>query len=287
MFGPDGLRFGFDKVESRMPSQAEDFLQKLFGLQGQIVAVNGGAGRIGSVLCRALVQAGAEIAVLDIDEGRSSQLCAELERESGRRAMAIRADTTVATDIDQAVEQITRHLGSPTALVNCSQFRGKDFYSSDVCEYPLDAWEQVLRTNLTGVFLACQAFARFMKKAGGGSIVNFSSTYGVVSPDPRIYGDSGVNSPVSYAASKSGIINLTRYLAIHLRNDGIRVNCLVPGGVFDQQGDEFVKQYTERTPLGRMASADDYRGAVIYLLSAASAYMTGSIVTVDGGWTAW
>ena len=148
------------------------------------------------------------------------------------------------------------------------------------------AWDKVLQVNLTGVHLACQAFGRSMLKHGGGAIVNLASTYGVVSPDPRIYGASGVNSPVAYAAAKAGVINLTRYLAVHWREANIRVNCLVPGGVFDRQDPEFVESYCARTPLGRMAAADDYQGAVLFMLSRASAYMTGATLVVDGGWTA-
>ena len=126
-----------------------------------------------------------------------------------------------------------------------------------------------------------------MMERGGGSIVNLSSTYGVVSADPRIYGDSGVNSPISYAGSKSAILNMSRYLAVHWREKNIRVNTLIPGGVFDNQGDEFVKNYSARTPLGRMAKAEEYQGATLFMLSDASTYMTGATVTVDGGWTAW
>ena len=152
---------------------------------------------------------------------------------------------------------------------------------------PIDAREQVFKVNVTGVLMACQTFGKTMIENGGGSIVNLSSTYGVVSADPRIYGESGVNSPISYAGSKSAILNITRYLAIHWREKNIRVNTLIPGGVFDNQGDEFVKNYSARTPLGRMARAEEYQGATLFMLSDASSYMTGATVTVDGGWTAW
>ena len=141
--------------------------------------------------------------------------------------------------------------------------------------------------NLTGVLLTCQVFGRAMITHGRGSVVNLSSTYGVVSADPRIYGDSGLNSPVSYAASKAAVINLSRYLAIHWREKNVRVNCLVPGGVLRSAGRGVCTRVLARTPLGRMAKADDYVGAVLFMVSAASSYMTGSVVTVDGGWTAW
>jgi NAD(P)-dependent dehydrogenase (short-subunit alcohol dehydrogenase family) len=264
-----------------------DILSRLFALDGQVATVVGGAGRIGKSLCRALAEAGAEVAIVDVDADAALALAHDLTTTIGRTVIGMPADATQASDLSRAVERITTELGPPRLLVNSAQFRGGGFYSSRVEDYPQAAWDQVLDVNLTGVYLACQAFGRSMLEHGGGAIVNLASTYGVVSPDPRIYGNSGVNSPVAYAAAKAGVINLTRYLAIHWREANIRVNCLVPGGVFDQQDAEFVANYCARTPLGRMASADDYQGAVLFMLSRASAYMTGSVVTVDGGWTAW
>lgn len=268
-------------------SQPLDILSRLFGLEGQVAAVVGGAGRIGRALCRALAEAGTKVAIVDLDAQAAEALASELSEALGRRAIAIPTDATRAADLERAVEQITANFGPPRLLVNSAQFRGGGFYSSRVDDYPRSAWDQVLEVNLTGVHLACQAFGRCMLRNGGGAIVNLASTYGVVSPDPRIYGSSGVNSPVAYAAAKAGVINLTRYLAVHWREANIRVNCLVPGGVFDRQSAEFVENYCSRTPLGRMATPEDYQGAVLFMLSAASAYMTGSVVTVDGGWTAW
>ncbi len=269
------------------PNNTPPILNELFGLHDQVAAVVGGAGRIGRVLCRTLSQAGAQVALLDVDIQAARDVADQIARATSRQLLAIETDTTQPEQLEAAVAEIERSLGPPCMLVNSAQFRGQGFYSSDVESYPKSAWDRVLDVNLTGVHLACQAFARSMAAHGGGRIVNIASTYGVVSPDPRIYGDSGVNSPVSYAASKAGVIQLTRYLAVHLRERNIRVNCLVPGGVFDNQHPQFVEQYAARTPLGRMARAEDYRGAVLFMLSPASAYMTGAVVTVDGGWTVW
>ncbi|HUY31532.1 MAG TPA: SDR family oxidoreductase [Pirellulales bacterium] len=268
-------------------SRRLDILKRLFSLDGQVAAVVGGAGRIGKAICRALAEAGADVAIVDLDAQAAATLGLELALGTGRPVIAAPADATKAAELNRAVEQISDELGPPRLLVNSAQFRGGGFYSSRVEDYPQAAWNQVLDVNLTGVHLACQAFGRSMLRHGGGAIVNLASTYGVVSPDPRIYGDSGVNSPVAYAAAKAGVINLTRYLAVHWREANIRVNCLVPGGVFDQQSAEFVENYCRRTPLARMATPEDYQGAVLFMLSPASAYMTGAVVTVDGGWTAW
>jgi NAD(P)-dependent dehydrogenase (short-subunit alcohol dehydrogenase family) len=273
--------------DSSMDSISTALLHRLFGLHGRVAVVVGGAGRIGRPLCRALWEAGASVAVLDVDESAARATLAELAPAEGRRAAAISANVADAADLDRACERISRELGPPDILVNAAQYRGGGFYSSRVEDYPIEAWQKVIEVNLTGVHLACQTFGRSMIARGGGSIINLASTYGLVSPDPRIYGESGVNSPVAYAAAKAGVINLTRYLAVHWRDQNIRVNCLVPGGVFDRQGDEFVAQYSQRTPLGRMASADEYQGAVLFMASSSASYMTGAVLAVDGGWTAW
>lgn len=273
-------------MASEEQTKAGGIIERLFRLDGKVAAVAGGAGRIGRALCRGLADAGAKVAVVDTAAEAGAELAGELT-SAGYEAGHFAADTTSEAELAEAVAEITAKLGPPAILVNSTQFRGKGFYGSEVCDHPKEAWDKVIGVNLTGVLLACQAFGRSMIEHGGGAVVNVSSTYGVVSADPRIYGDSGVNSPVSYAASKSAILNLTRYLAVHWRDKNIRVNCLVPGGVYDGQADEFVKAYCERTPLGRMAKAEDYVGAVLFMVSPASSYMTGSIVTVDGGWTAW
>jgi NAD(P)-dependent dehydrogenase (short-subunit alcohol dehydrogenase family) len=262
-------------------------IEKLFRMDNRIVVVNGGAGRIGSQLCLAVADSGAQVIVLDLDREGAEAVAEQVRTETSGKATAIAADSTDPDSLREALTEITTQFGAPYGLVNSTQYRGTGFYGSDPSDHPLEAWNQVLDVNVTGVLLACQIFGKAMMEGGVGSIVNLSSTYGVVSADPRIYGDSGVNSPVSYAASKSAVLNLTRYLAVHWREKNIRVNCLVPGGVFDNQSDEFVRNYSARTPLGRMARAEEYQGAIVFMLSDASSYMTGATVTVDGGWTAW
>jgi NAD(P)-dependent dehydrogenase (short-subunit alcohol dehydrogenase family) len=261
-------------------------LKELFGLDGEVAVIAGGAGRIGRVLARALACAGAKVAILDLAD-HAPELAEELQRDTSKQVAAMRCDLANADSLISARDQIEREIGAASVLVNCAQFRGQGFYSSAPENYPREAWDRVIEANLTAVHLACQVFGGRMAARGAGRIINFSSTYGVVSADPRIYGDSGVNSPIAYGVSKAGVIGLTRYLAVHWAKQGVRVNCLVPGGVFDGQGAEFVQNYEARTPLGRMASADDYRGAVLFLASRASDYMTGAVLTVDGGWTAW
>ena len=131
----------------------------------------------------------------------------------------------------------------------------------------------------------CQAAIPYFKKIKKGVIVNVSSTYGNISPNKNIYENTGINSPIAYASSKAAIINLTRYVATHMAEHGIRANVLSPGGVLNDQSEDFIKKYNELTPLGRMASAEDYQGAILFLMSDASSYMTGANLIVDGGWT--
>ena len=194
-----------------------------------------------------MAAAGAKVCVLDLAHEAGSALAVDLAAQRSQ-AIAVRADATQKAELESALAEIIERLGPPAILVNSTQFRGQGFYSSDVCDYPKEAWESVMGVNLTGVLLACQVFGRAMIAHGGGSMVNLSSTYGVVSADPRIYGVSGINSPVSYAASKAAVINLSRYLAIHWRDKNVRVNCLVPGGVYDRQDEGFVREYCAGHP---------------------------------------
>ncbi len=266
---------------------SQPILSRLFGLRGEVAVVVGGAGRIGQALCRALAEAGADVAILDVNAEAANQLANEVTTATSAKAIAVIRDVTQADQLQAAVGDVQSRLGTTSTLVNSAQFRGTGFYSSAPENYEAEAWQQVIDVNLTSVFQTCQAFGREMISAGRGKIINLASTYGVVSPDPRVYGNSGVNSPPAYGASKAAVIQLTRYLAVHWREHNIRVNCLVPGGVYDNQGEDFVREYERRTPLGRMAKAGDYQGAVLFMASPASDYMTGAVVTVDGGWTAW
>ena len=151
----------------------------------------------------------------------------------------------------------------------------------------MNEWNKAVSVNLTGIFLTCQEIRKIMVKQKNGNIINISSTYGLVAPDQRIYGVSGQNAAAFYSATKAAIINLTRYLASYWNRTGIRVNSLSPGGVENSQEANFIKNYSEKTILGRMAQKDEYIGSIIFLSSDASSYMTGSNLIVDGGWTAW
>jgi NAD(P)-dependent dehydrogenase (short-subunit alcohol dehydrogenase family) len=260
-------------------------LEELFRLDNKVAVVSGGAGLIGAKLCEILAEAGADIVIVDNNPEIAQSESERIAKQTNKKVVPMIIDITDEEQVAKLAEEVTSKFGKCDILVNSAHYKGGSFFST-LSEYPKESWDKVLEVNLTGTFLMCREFGGRMYDGDGGVIVNISSTYGLVSADPRIYGESGINSPVSYAATKCGIINLTRYLAIHWRPK-VRANVLAPGGVESGQDADFIKNYCQRTPLGRMAKREDYQGAILFMCSDASAYMTGATVTVDGGWTAW
>jgi NAD(P)-dependent dehydrogenase (short-subunit alcohol dehydrogenase family) len=200
----------------------------------------------------------------------------------------VKVDLTNKNSIKNMVAKTIRRYSKIDVLVNNAVNQGDARLRTTPFEdFPLSNWNEAIAVNLTGVFLCCQEVGRVMVSQKRGVIVNIASTYGIVAPDQRIYGKSGQNSAAFYAATKSAIINLTRYLASYWSGGGIRVNTLTPGGVEKGQDPQFIKNYSQKTMLGRMAHKDEYVGALLFLTSDASSYMTGSNLIIDGGWTAW
>lgn len=265
-------------------------ITELFSLEGKNVVVAGGAGQIGFAMVQILFDAGANIYIADLDVEMANQKLNKHENLKGK-VNVIKLDVSNSNSLDDFHKQLAGI--NVHGLVNCFHFKGNtrkldtssNFFSCFE-EYPEEAWDLVHDVNLKGSFRLSQKLLPKMKNCGA-AIVNVSSTYGIVSANKSIYGNSGINSPVAYATSKAALINLTRYMATHLADSGIRVNCLSPGGVLNNQSEDFIKKYCEKTPLKRMANAEDYQGAILYLISNASSYMTGANLVVDGGWTAW
>jgi NAD(P)-dependent dehydrogenase (short-subunit alcohol dehydrogenase family) len=260
-------------------------MDELFSVAGDVVVITGGSGNIGSHLAAALLDRGARVAVVDV---------ARPADHLARRCLHQRADVRDRGSLDGALRAIESALGPPASLINCAaiDFPPESAAGAGAFEtYPEELWTAALGVNVTGVFLSCQVFGAAIAARGGGTILNISSIYGVVSPDQRIYAydqEFGrFTKPASYSTSKAAILGLTRYLATYWASAGVRVNALVPGGVYNGQDPRFVERYEHRVPLGRMACVDDYVGPVVFLVSPASRYMTGSVVVVDGGWTAW
>ena len=270
--------------------------RNLFDLQDQIAVVTGGLGQLGKQFTLALVDYGARVAVLD--RSNDKELVAQRfgPHAENERLKFLAADVTNRSSLEDALKDIENAWGSPTILINNAGLDSPpNAPASDngpFESFSEESWSAVLDVNLTGVFLCCQVFGGAMARAKRGSIINISSIYGLVSPDQRLYEYRQTEGapffkPISYSVSKSGLLNLTRYLATYWAQSLVRVNTLTLGGVFNGQDQTFLANYCYKVPLGRMAREDDYNGAVIFLASNASAYMTGANLIIDGGWTAW
>lgn len=269
-------------------------LPDLFRLDGRVAIVTGGAGLLGAEFCRTLAEAGARVVIADLNGPDAESLAGSLV-QTGYLAQGLETDVSNPASIQGMVAATLDAYGRLDILVNSAVLDPKfdpqhGGHTNSFEDYPLEAWNAALAVNLTGAFLCCQAAARPMLAQGGGVIVNLCSIYGLAGPDQRLYqrpGQPPQYKPVYYSVTKAGILGLTRYLATYYAGKGIRANALTPGGVYNGHDPEFEQAYSARAVLGRMARKDDLNGALLFLASDASAYMTGANLVVDGGWTAW
>jgi len=264
----------------------------MFRLDGQVAMVTGALGRLGREYVRTLAGAGASVGAIDLAGERSAFAAL------GDSVHVEIADLSNQAETVRAVDAITRALGAPSILVNNAGMGSSPAAAGNENgpfeDYSEAAWDTMIDSHLKTTLFATQVFIRHFRaaKLSSGSIINVSSTYGVVSPDQSIYdykraGGATYFKPVGYSVAKSGTLNFTRWLAEYGAPLGIRANTLVPGGVREAgHAAAFVTEYEKRTPLGRMANESDYNGAILFLASRASAYMTGATLVVDGGWTA-
>ena len=272
-------------------------IQEKFDLTGKTAIVTGGPGLLGAEFSRTLAEAGANVIVADIDEG-AAQKTAQGLADAGYHAASFGLDVTRKESCEELVSVTLSKFGSLDILVNSAALDPK--FDASAAEkgiapgafedYPLDQWNAALNVNLTGMFLVTQACVKPMVEQGKGSIINICSTYGLNGPDQRIYLKDGKRvafKPVYYTTTKAGVMGFTKYLAAYYAETDIRVNALTPGGVYNDHDETFTKNYSAKTIMGRMAHKDEMNGALLYLASEASSYMTGSNVVVDGGWTAW
>jgi NAD(P)-dependent dehydrogenase (short-subunit alcohol dehydrogenase family) len=267
-------------------------MTNLFSLQNKTAIVTGALGMLGKKHCEALAEAGANVVVADIDEIAAEKFAESLGEQHG----GLKVDVTSQHSLKTARDKIITRYGSIDILVNNAAINdmfenpGMAKELSAFENYPLDAFKKSLDVNVTGVFLASQIFGSVMAEQGSGSIINIASTYGIVGPDQSLYRNecgeqTFFKSPV-YPVTKGAVVNFTRFLAAYWGNKGVRVNTLSPGGVENAQNEFFIQNYSAKTLLGRMAQPTDYQGALVFLASDASAYMTGANLVVDGGWTA-
>lgn len=274
-------------------------IQEKFDLTGRAAVVTGGVGLLGAEFCRTLAEAGAAVAVVDLNAEKATAVATDLQ-ESGHQAIGIATDITNPQSVNNMVEKVVTTYGRLDILVNSAaldpkfdpEAAARGIAPGKFEEYPLDQWNAALNVNLTGMFLVTQACVKQMIAQGQkGSIINICSTYGLNGPDQRIYrkadGSQPAYKPVYYTVTKAGVVGFTKYLAAYYMETEIRVNMLTPGGVYNNHDETFAKNYAAKTILGRMARKDEMNGALLFLASDASSYMTGNNVIVDGGWTAW
>jgi NAD(P)-dependent dehydrogenase (short-subunit alcohol dehydrogenase family) len=281
--------------------KTEPIFQK-FDLTDRVAIVTGGPGLLGKEFCHTLAEAGAAVVVADIDADGVNSTATSLIK-AGYHCLGVATDVTLPESVQNLVDETLATFGRLDVLVNSAALDPKfdpetladmarnGAVSGAFEDYPLELWKAALDVNLTGMFLCCQAAVKPMLAQGKkGSIINIGSTYGLVAPDQRIYQRSGEQSsykPVYYSVTKAGVLGLTRYLSAYYAGSEIRVNALTPGGVYNHHDDEFLHAYSARTVMGRMARKDEMNGALLFLASEASSYMTGSNLVVDGGWTTW
>lgn len=261
-------------------------------LTGKNILLTGGAGILGRHFARAFAAAGGRVALLDVDGDAARTVAAELPVG---QAMGLACDVSHPASVSEVVDQVVAEWGEIHVLANnaASKSSSLDGFLTPFEDYTLDTWREVMAVNVDGMFLMAQAVARHMiRQQKGGSIIQTASIYGVVAPDQRIYEgsrylDRQINTPAVYSASKAAVIGLSQYLATYLAPHGIRVNTLTPGGMESGQNDEFRRRYSARVPLGRMGQPEELTGAMVYLASDASSYVTGQNLIVDGGLTVW
>jgi len=267
----------------------------LFDLHGKVAIVTGGLGILGRGFCRGLVEFGANVAVVDLDGEACSAFAAELEAESGLRAAGVACDVADRDSVQAMVAEVAGTLGGVHVLHNNAASKSSDLeaFFAPFEEYSPEEWRSIMAVNIDGMFHVAQAAGRQMIEQGtGGSIIQTSSIYGIRGSDKRIYEgsfylDRQISNPAAYSTSKAAVVGLTTYLATYWADQGIRVNTLTPAGVESGQNDAFKVRYAARVPMGRMARADEMVGALVYLASDASSYVTGQNIVVDGGLSAW
>jgi NAD(P)-dependent dehydrogenase (short-subunit alcohol dehydrogenase family) len=262
----------------------------LFSIRDEVAIVTGAAGQLGGEYVRALLGAGAYVAAFDVNMKNPK---GNLRSLKSSRLIMLEVDITDKGMVEEGLKAVVRHFGPPTILINNAALdappSSTEQQTGSFESYSEGSWDSMMEVNLKGTFFCCQVVGGYMAKRRKGSIINISSIFGILSPDQRVYDyrKETFRKPVAYSVSKAGILNLTRYLATYWAKNNVRVNTLVLGGVYNDQDKVFLKNYTQKVPLGRMARQNEYNGSMLFLSSDASSYMTGSSMVIDGGYSCW
>lgn len=267
----------------------------LFDLSGRVALVTGGLGILGRGFCRGLAEFGADVAVVDLDQVACSVFAREIVEETGVEAIGVGCDVADPDSVNMMVSEVVHRLGGVQILHNNAASKSVDLdaFFASFEDYSPAEWRRIMGVNIDGMFFVAQAVGRQMIEQGsGGSIIQTSSIYGIRASDKRIYEGSSymgrqISNPAVYSASKAAVVGLTKYLAAYWADHGIRVNTLVPAGVESGQNETFKMRYSSRVPMGRMARPEEMVGALIFLASDASSYVTGQELVIDGGLSAW
>lgn len=264
-------------------------VRALFDLSGRTAIVTGGAGHIGSAIADALAEAGAGVAIVDMDVSRAESVASTIGLQRKVKMLPLAVDLEDEAAVRSIPKRVVSEFGRLDVLVNCAALvgtSGLEGWAVPIRDQSAKSWRRALEVNLTAPFVLAQEAADALSAHRCGSVVNVLSIYGLVGPDERLYEGTPLGNPAAYGASKAGLMQLTRHLATTLA-PAVRCNAITPGGVERGQADAFRERYVARTPLGRMAVEEDFKGAAVFLASDASAYVTGQNIVVDGGWTAW
>ena len=269
--------------------------ESLFNLSNKVAVVTGGIGLLGKYFCSGLAEHGASVAIIDIDREKLTSFEEELARKTNSQVKGYVCDVSNPESVADTIDKIVQDFGKIDVLHNNAASKSDDLtaFFSPFEEYDLDQWREIMSVNLDGMFLMAQSVGNQMIRQGyGGSIIQTSSIYGISGPDSRIYEGSefygqAINTPAVYSASKAGVVGLSKYLATYWAGQQIRVNTLTPGGVESGQNETFVRKYSSRVPMARMGKPSEMVGALLFLASDASSYVTGQNIIIDGGLTTW
>lgn len=255
----------------------------VFDLDNRVIVLTGGCGLIGRTAAAAFVERGARLVVVDVAPKDPAAFASDLDGG----AAGLMCDVSSVEDVRALRGNVVERFGRVDVLINNHHYLAAGAWDTRAETFPDDAWEGIIRVNLTGTFNMCREFGNVMLEQGKGVIINLASTYGVVSSNPALYEDNSLASPIAYSASKGGVIMLTKYLASYWGSRGVRVNSLTPHGVWNNHEEAFEKRFSAMTPINRMMQPDEIVGPMLFLASDASSYMNGANLIVDGGWTAW
>lgn len=264
-------------------------IKELINLKGRRALITGAMGGLGKVMADTLAELGADLVLVDRPQSDFESLAETLTRRWGVKIQYMDCDLEQQEQRTELIEQLKNSGEGLNILINNAAFVGASElqgWAVPFEEQTIDTWRRALEVNLTAIFDLCQGLTPILKVSEGSSIINIASIYGVYGPDWSLYDGTSMSNPAAYGASKGGLIQLTRWLATTIKPN-VRVNAISPGGVFRNQSEEFVQRYEARTPLSRMATEDDFKGAIAYLASDLSKYVTGQNLAVDGGWGTW